>query len=112
MLRWPLYAPHPFVVGDEMRRAPAPGELDGGVGGEHAMSVERAERPVRGALFVQARCDDDVVQYSCLTLERPEDTALDQARGDAVQLIPALHAAMSFEHGFEQVTCRQCVGHC
>jgi hypothetical protein len=40
-------------------------------GGEGAMSVGRAEWAVRHTLVVQIRSDDDVVEDSCLTLERP-----------------------------------------
>jgi hypothetical protein len=73
-------------------------------GGERAVSVGRAEWTVRHSLYVQACRDDDVVEDSRLSLERPEHAALDQARRDVVELVPAFQTAMGLDHGFKQIT--------
>ena len=59
--------------------------------------------PVRHALLVQARRDDDVVEDSRLTLERPERATLRQPRRDLVELVPAFQAAVGLDHGLEQI---------
>jgi hypothetical protein len=53
---------------------------------------------------VEARRDDDVVEDSRLTFQRPERAALDQARRDVVELVPAFQAAVGLDHGFEQIS--------
>jgi hypothetical protein len=45
--------------------------------------------------------DDDDVEDSCLTLDRPEHAALNQARGDGIELVPALQTTVGREHGLE-----------
>jgi hypothetical protein len=67
------------------------------------VSVGRTEWVVRSSLFVQARRDGHVVEDSCLTLERPERAALDQARRDVVELVPAFQAAVGLDYRFEQI---------
>jgi hypothetical protein len=70
-------------------------------GGERTVAVRRAERAVRHTLFVQARRDDDIVEDSCPTLDRPEHAPLTQACRDLVELVPALQATVGLEHGLE-----------
>jgi hypothetical protein len=58
---------------------------------------------VRHSLLVQTRGDDDIVEDSWLTLERPERTTLGQACRDAVKLLPPCQATVGLDRDFEQI---------
>ena len=81
-------------------------------GGERAVSVGRAEWTVRDTLVVQAGGDDDVVEDARLTFQRPQRTTLDQARRDAVELVPMFQPAVGVNHRFEQIMRREVVHGC
>jgi hypothetical protein len=71
-------------------------------GGEHA-SAGRAERIVRHPLLMQACRDENVIEDALLAHHPPRNAALDQIRGNGLQLIPALKATMGLNNEIKQI---------
>ncbi|EEF27314.1 conserved hypothetical protein [Ricinus communis] len=72
---------------------------DGALRRDRGAAVRRTKRRVRGPLAVQVDADVHFIQLAAMALQRPQNAALAQVRGQLAEAFPALQAAVGGHAG-------------